>query len=98
MNVTMRLARRSDGIDGVVHKIEHDLLQLNPITTQIRQVGGRVGIDANMPGRWLRMGPRQWLLEHVQRRDRADMRMPATNEIPHAPYDVTGVVDVRQHG
>src|ERR1700681_558439 len=98
MNVTTRLARRGDGIDGVVYKIKHDLLQLKPITMQIRQVGGRVEIDANMPGGRLRMGQSHCLLEHVPRVDRADMRMPATNEIPHAPYDVTGVVDVRQHG
>jgi hypothetical protein len=40
-NVTIRLARCGNGIDGVVRKIQHDLLQLNPITMQI------VEIDAN---------------------------------------------------
>ena len=97
-NVAIRSARHRDRIDGVVHEIEHDLLQLNPIPVQVRQVGGRVEIDADMPGGCLRMGQSHCLLEHVPRVDRADMRMPATNEIPHAPHDVAGVVDVRQHG
>ena len=35
MNVTMRLARLGNGINGVVNKIEHNLLQLNPITMQV---------------------------------------------------------------
>jgi hypothetical protein len=92
------LACRRNGIDGVVHKIEHDLLQLNPITLQIWQVGGRVEIDANMPRGCLRLGQSHCLFEHVPRVDRADMRMPAAIEIPHAPQDVAGVVDMRQHG
>ena len=98
MNVAIRLPRGGDGIDGVMHEIEHDLLQLNPITMQIRQVGRRVEIDSNTPGRCLRICQSHRLLEHVPRVDRADMRMPATNEIPHAPHDGAGVVDVIHHG
>src|SRR5258708_32615548 len=70
-NGTIHLYRRGNGIDGVVHKIEHDLLQLNPITMQIRQVGGRVEIDANMPRGCFRLGQSHCLLEHVPRVDRA---------------------------
>jgi hypothetical protein len=43
------------------------------------------------------LGQSHCLLERVPRVDRADMRMPATNEIPQAAQDVAGVVDVRQH-
>src|SRR6516164_5684711 len=35
--VPLRLARGSNGFDSVVYKIEHNLLQLNPITMQIWQ-------------------------------------------------------------
>src|ERR1700710_2873149 len=35
MNLAVRLTRRGDRVDRVVHEIEHDLLQLHPIAMQI---------------------------------------------------------------
>ena len=98
MNVPMRLARRGDRIHGVMDEIEHDLLQLHLITMNSGKSAGAsrsmrtcfadASASAKVSASW----------SMSTRVDRAHMRMPATNEIPHAPHDVAGVVDVRQHG
>ena len=94
--------RLDDRLHGIVHEIEHHLLQLDAVAEDGRQRVVELEFDARPVGGGF--GPRehQGIVEHGLDVERAEMRPPAAQELAHAAHDAAGVVDlgdeVRQIG
>ena len=83
-----------NGVDGVAHEIENNLLQLDAVSEDRGKRFGNVELYARIPGCRLWLCEDERVIQHGADAEGAEMRLTAAQEFTHAAHNAGGVIDL----